>query len=366
MVKAIGSPGVTYDQQLDQVYAFVTGDDVQVHVNFFAQDKSNWKWESLWLPTFSPPGGSPSAVIQGGTYRADVVDNVGNLSSRLNYTDDWTDNGQPLGDAFGNSKPAIGSPSAICYVFVVSNTGFLNVFNSHLNEWNGPGPATSIFFNSPSAVYQSSIDRVCAFAVGSDNALYIYFYDQGNPAQGQLQSLGSPPGALATGSPGAVYQSSIDRVCAFVISANSDLYLAYYDHGQGRWLWEFQDSSLGLLEMSSPGAVYQSSIDRVCAFVVRGDGHLYLNYFDHSKGKWLWEDQGTPSTTLSATGSPGAVYQSSIDRVHAFVVGSDGHLYVNYFDRGQGKWRWQDNSTRPRSRLSCAPSALKRGGISTD
>jgi hypothetical protein len=153
--------------------------------------------------------------------------------------------------------------------------------------------------------------------------------------------------ALATGSPGAVYQSSIDRVHAFVVTTNSDLYLAYYDHDQGRWLWEFQDKSLGLLEMSSPSAVYQSSIDRVCAFVVRGDGHLYLNYFDHSKGKWLWEDQGPPSTTGSATGSPGAVYQSSIDRVHAFVVGSDGHLYVNYFDHGQGEWRWQDNSTPP-------------------
>jgi hypothetical protein len=42
---------------------------------------------------------------------------------------------------------------------------------------------------------------------------------------------------------------------------------------------------------------------------------------------------------INSTSSPSAVYQSEIDRVHAFVVGSDGNLYDNFWNGSQ--WVWE-------------------------
>jgi hypothetical protein len=48
-----------------------------------------------------------------------------------------------------------------------------------------------------------------------------------------------------------------------------------------------------LLRKDSPSAVYQSSIDRVQAFVTGQNGQLYVNFWNGSK--WVWEIQGTPT-----------------------------------------------------------------------
>jgi hypothetical protein len=94
------------------------------------------------------------------------------------------------------------------------------------------------------------------------------------------------------------------------------------------------------MQINSPAAVYQSSIDRVQAFVVGSDGNLYLNLWNGSQ--WVWEAQGAPPGTKVAL-SPAAVYQSSIDRVQAFVVGSDGNLYLNLWNGSQ--WVWEAQGT---------------------
>jgi hypothetical protein len=95
-------------------------------------------------------------------------------------------------------------------------------------------------------------------------------------------------------------------------------------------------SSYGLAQ----SAVYQSSLDRIIAFSIGGNGHLYDKYWNGSA--WVWEDQGTPPGT-SAGNAPAAVYQTSLDRIIAFVAGANGHLYDKYWNGSA--WVWEDQGT---------------------
>ena len=79
--------------------------------------------------------------------------------------------------------------------------------------------------------------------------------------------------------------------------------------------------------MDTPGAA-----QRPYAFVVGSDGHLWVNWWDGSQ--WQWAHQGVPDGQLVSAGvgaltvmdTPGAA-----QRPYAFVIGSDGHLWVNYW-----------------------------------
>jgi hypothetical protein len=257
----------------------------------------------------------------------------------------------PFGDPFGGTAAILGSPSVVArgprdrHAFVVSNTGELGVYTGG-DRWNGPGPEVATkFFISPGSIYQPNRDLVHGLVVGQDGGLWDYAYPNGqpDPSPFAIGSSGSPPGYRLAGSPGAVYQSTAERVCIFVATDTQFLALAYVDPPPAGLVWQVQGQGLGVGDMSSPSAVYQSSIDRVCAFVVRTDGNLYLNYFDIVPSNFNWENlQSPPFSTVNPVGAPSAVYQSSIDRVWVFVVGSDGHLWTCYFDHHLNKWVWQD------------------------
>jgi len=95
-----------------------------------------------------------------------------------------------------------------------------------------------------------------------------------------------------------------------------------------------------------PGVItYQEAgTQRIFAFVVGKDGHLYVNWW--SGQQWAWADQGTPPNTPVAS-APGVItYQEAgTQRIFAFVVGKDGHLYVNWWSGQQ--WAWADQGTPP-------------------
>jgi hypothetical protein len=97
--------------------------------------------------------------------------------------------------------------------------------------------------------------------------------------------------------------------------------------------------------MSSPSALYQTSLDRLHVFVTGTNGHLYIKYWNGQQ--WQWRDESTPPG-VTWFANPSAVYQTSIDRVIAVVTGSDGHLYLNYWDgdRGSKDPVWEDRGTQ--------------------
>src|SRR5262249_10051185 len=97
---------------------------------------------------------------------------------------------------------------------------------------------------------------------------------------------------------------------------------------------------------SDPGAVNYSGNNGTYAFVRGTDGHLYVN-FHVSGGAWTWADQGNPTQNVDQEkpqvffdGTPAATNYGN-GGLYAFVRGTDGHLYVNFYNPGAG-WRWTD------------------------
>jgi hypothetical protein len=91
-----------------------------------------------------------------------------------------------------------------------------------------------------------------------------------------------------------------------------------------------------LTVMNSP-----TSSQRPYAFVIGSDGHLWVDWWNGSA--WGWADLGKPAGVaiddtvgvLTVMNSP-----TSSQRPYAFVMGSDGHLWVDWWNGSA--WGWAD------------------------
>jgi hypothetical protein len=221
------------------------------------------------------------------------------------------------------------------------------------------------FRNTPSSVYQSSINRVMVFLIGDDGQLYDKFW---NGQEWQWESQGAPTGYNPTvtlvGSPAAVYQlvlgpvgePVLDRVTAFVVGHDTRLYDKFWNGTA--WQWEVSPNggtppnssrTVPSRLLPSPSAVYQPSLERITAFVI-GDGptpssgnetsfQLYDEFWNGQR--WQWETQGAPLSPANvsvAVASPSSVYQTTLDRITCFVIGN-GELYDVFWNGS--KWQWE-------------------------
>ena len=96
------------------------------------------------------------------------------------------------------------------------------------------------------------------------------------------------------------------------------------------------------------------------AFAVRPvDGHLMLNFYSPTSG-WAWFDESTqavsahpPSVALGGTVAQiGFLDSGGVLRQYAFVGGTNGHLYVDFYSTSG--WQWLDQSS-----LSGAPAWVR-------
>src|SRR5437773_2356576 len=103
-----------------------------------------------------------------------------------------------------------------------------------------------------------------------------------------------------------------------------------------------------LTVMDSPTAS-----QRPYAFVQGSDGNLWLNWWDGSQ--WSWANQGKPAGA-NVSGPVGVVTVMDIptasQRPYAFVQGSDGNLWLNWWDGSQ--WSWA-NQGKPAGANICGP-----------
>jgi hypothetical protein len=192
--------------------------------------------------------------------------------------------------------------------------------------------AVTSAFAQQTVVYQSSIDRIVAFVAESDGHLYDKYW---NGRQWAWEDQGVPFAGSSVSSPSAVYRQQTDQIYVFVTSNDGRLYDKYWDGRQ--WAWEDQGVPFAGSSVSSPSAVYRQQTDQIYVFVSGSDGRLYDKYWNGSQ--WVWEDQEF-SPTGTGVGLPSAVYQASLDRIIVFVASNDQHLVDKYWNGRQ--WLWED------------------------
>jgi hypothetical protein len=249
----------------------------------------------------------------------------------------------------------VGTQVQRIYAFAKGADGHL-----HVNYWDGSSwqwsdrgvPLGSPVLNTqPSAItyLAAGTQRIYAF-IASANRLYTHYWDG---SAWHWADQGTPPGSAVFGNfgdPGVVTYSDAgtQRIYAFVAGSTGTpsgrLFLNYWNGTS----WQWRDQGLppgtsvnsGTCVVTYPGASGQ----QIYAFVTGSNGHLYVNYWNGSS--WQWADRGLPSSGANLLSPSGAItYLDSAgkQRIYAFAKGGDGHLYVNSWDGSA--WHWADQGT---------------------
>jgi hypothetical protein len=107
---------------------------------------------------------------------------------------------------------------------------------------------------------------------------------------------------------------------------------------------------------------YQDSVGHrgIAAFETTSDGHLKVNYRDGTE--WKWSDMGRPTATVSVVGAPAAITyldgpHHDMPRVAVYARGSNGHLYVVPFQAGNTTPGWTDLGKPTGSGITGDPGA---------
>jgi hypothetical protein len=102
----------------------------------------------------------------------------------------------------------------------------------------------------------------------------------------------------------------------------------------GQWFYHDSPSHRDVIVASPVGVVATGQTGH--AFVLGSDGNLWVNYSADGGAHWGWSNQGKPSGKIA--GSVGAtIFQG---RQYAFVLTTDGHVWANWWDGGA--WHWSD------------------------
>jgi hypothetical protein len=190
--------------------------------------------------------------------------------------------------------------------------------------------------------------------VGTDLHVWVNYWDGAN---WQWHDQGSPPGGIAYGVGVLTVMNTpqaAQRPHVFVVGADGHLWVNWWDGAN--WHWHDQGLPPGgitqgvgvLTVMNTPQAA-----QRPYAFVMGGtDGHLWVNWWDGAN--WQWHDQGvppgsTPGLVIAIAGGTGVLTvmntPQAAQRPHAFIMGTDYHLWVNWWDGAN--WQWHDQGSPP-------------------
>ena len=227
----------------------------------------------------------------------------------------------------------------------------------HLNDWTGTqwewgdhdAPLTSPVTGTPAAVsYQGG--RMYAFVHGSDGHIYVRFFDGWG---WNWSDQGTPPSTLAIDAPAAI--SFTDRLMCFTRTSLGGLAKNEWSEQAGSWSWTNQGPPPGTQASGQPSAVtYDDGTRRVYAFTAGTNGRLFVNFWNGSI--WQWADQGAPPGT-AMSGSPNAItYQDGAQRIYTFVRGANGHLFVNFWNGST--WQWADQGLPPGTTVADVPSTI--------
>jgi hypothetical protein len=282
----------------------------------------------------------------------------------------WKDLGTPTGQDLSGGPLATASYQGIPHVFVPGSDGnlWVNWRDTHEWKWKDLGTPPGRGIDGAAMATASHQGKPHVFVFGSDGNLWVNWRDT---HEWKWKDLGTPPvqhpepdrrpdrEVIATAS----YQ---DSPYVFVFGSDRHVWASWLDGGTWRWNDHGTppgvDSQARLPSQKGPSpdfyvpnmatASHQGKpyvFSWAGDFDWQGDRHLWVHRYDGSQ--WHWKDldappvqhpERDPSEDSAAIAT--ASYQGS---PYAFVFGSDGHLWTNWWDSHHSEWRWNDLGTAP-------------------
>jgi hypothetical protein len=301
-------PGVTtYAEYASQkfyqkIYAFVPVNNGHLHVNYF--DGYNWNWADQGTPLGTKVGSKPGVISYPEGLTRKIYAFVSGIDGHLyvNYWDgsrwNWADQGTPPGTKTYSLPGVITyreNDRQRIYVFLkgLNNRLYVHYWDGNQWRWADQGtPPDSKVSHYPGVIsYLEGVTRkIYVFVKGDNGNLYVNYWD-GNQWRWANQSK---PGISLTGYPGVITYREADkqRIYAFIAGVNGRLYVHYWDGNQWRWADQGTPAGTKIWPGHSPEVITYKTAgqQRIYAFVKGVDKRLYVNYWDGYK--WNWAGQG--------------------------------------------------------------------------
>lgn len=301
-------------------YVFVLDNQGNAQGCAFYGHPFNWIWHNLACPSGASIAFSLGiAQVPDGDYTLFCMGSDNHLW-RCAYDSNsgwqWTQEAAPSERIV--SGAGILLLGGILNVFGLDSEGALWTCHFYQKQWSWelvvpqqPLPA-GVTLQCPMGVsYSNNIPNV--LAMGSDNNLYTYFYQNG----WQLKNLEQPKGGTFPYLPMGTFTVGGDAN-VLGIGIDNNLATCYFDSD---WMWGNLGQPDTATIVASAGSAWVGSQANI--FGMGTDGNLWTCAYD---GIWLWSSLGQPSVT-TAIGFPLGSLEAG-GAPNAFCVGTDGNVYT--------------------------------------
>lgn len=268
----------------------------------------------------------------------------------------WLDLGKPSADSLGGYIASVVHKEAPTpgyyvqprkYVFGVGSTSgkmFLNYWNGTQYQWLDQGKPSGVNLSSgsePGVVSFRNQDKQSVYAfTQSTGRLYVNFSTGG---AWQWADQGKPSSTTVAGSPKVVSykEGFVPLIYAYVRGGNGNLFVNYWNGST--WQWADLGAPPSTAMSGDAGVVNyrENGLQKTHVFVRGSNGRLYDKAWNGSS--WSWIDRGFPAAGVTVASGPiNAISyrEGDVFKVYAFVSGSNGRHYVNYWTGTA--WAWAD------------------------
>jgi hypothetical protein len=335
-------------------YVFMRGSDGRIWARWL--DGAQWKWTDHDKPPVAIRDHFGATTVQDNPASAQRPHVAVQGSDRHLWLRSWNgsawswvDQGQPTPTVTVKSPAGLrtvidpATSAQRLYAFAVGSDDKLwrNSWDGAQWKWvdHGDPPGTAaITAPRGGATVRDTLqtpERIYVFVQGSDGKLWVNWWDG---AQWNWTNQGKPPSAAIGGPTGTIRLLdplvNTERPYTFVRGSDGNLWINWWSGSQ--WSWANQGKPAGGIAGSvgaRPVRDTSTSVQRPHVFVRGTDGHLWLDAWNGAK--WNWADQGSPSAAVTVSGPAGVLTvkdnPNAAERPHAFVQGSDGNLWVNWW-----------------------------------
>jgi hypothetical protein len=362
---------IAYPGNLGNPYAFVTGNDGNLYLNYF--DNQNWQWRTQGKPlngALVTDGPSALVTVQSTVQLQTLVRCAdGNLHANVWNGFNWVWDPDSFGGAtFG---AIAGQPAGLAYndvsyndfaynfmhVYVLGADGILHVSAWDRSHWAWDINLPSIqAADDPGVGYYltNNVPQVHAFVAGaSDGALHLSRY---NPQDKKysLFNLGTPPDSRiaqkstrVVGRPAGIsFFEPPENIYVFVAGGDGQLHV--WNANAARWdANRPTDLPNNATISGSPAVVstYFRGVLNLYVFVTGNDGNLYVCVWN--KQNWIWKNFGGPPNqqVVSSPSAAACNFPPTLkENLYIFVMGNQGNLSVLAWDSASETWTWRDQT----------------------
>jgi hypothetical protein len=185
-------------------------------------------------------------------------------------------------------------------------------------------------------------NKLDVFLVSTDGGIYTAAWDQ-HVAEAKWRGWWRIlNGVAAPGSQVAAVSRDANKLDVFVIGTDSGIYTAAWDQhvAEAKWRgwWRILN---GVAAPGSQVAAVSRDVNKLDAFVIGTDGGIWTAAWDQNVAEAKWRGWWRILDGVAAPGSSVTVVSRDPDKLDVFVIGTDGGIWTAAWDQNVAEAKWR-------------------------